>query len=167
MIRPALPSEYKTLTDLSFRSKAVWNYPQTYFDIWVKEFTLSSDYIQNNDVFVFETNKTILGYYSLVILNEDLLVTPDIKIESGLWLEHMFIEPQHIGSGLGKKLFIHCIEQSELKSYEKLKTLSDPNASQFYIKMGCRYVKEYPSTIENRTTPYLEYLLTKTNKGDL
>ncbi len=159
MIRPALPNEYKPLTDIGFRSKAVWNYPQTYFDIWANELTLSSDYIQNNDVFVFETNKTIIGYYSLVILNEDLLITPEIKIESGLWLEHMFIEPQYIGSGLGEKLFIHCIEQSKLKDYGRLKILSDPNASSFYIKMGCRYIKEYPSTIEERTTPYLEYSL--------
>ncbi len=161
MIRKAYPDEFNLLTDIGFRSKAVWNYPQSYFNIWKKELTITSDYLQSNDVFVFETNKTILGYYSLVILHEDFVVTPDVKIESGLWLEHMFIEPQHIGSGLGKKLFIHYIKQSELKSYEKLKILSDPNASQFYIKMGCRYIKEYPSTIENRTTPYLEYLLTQ------
>ncbi len=166
MIRPALPNEYKTLTDIGFRSKSVWKYPKTYFDIWEKELTLTSKYLQNNDVFVFETKKTIVGYYSLVILDEDLLVKPDIKIESGLWLEHMFIEPEHIGSGLGKKLFIHCIAQSDLKNYGKLKILSDPNVIQFYIKMGCYYVKEYPSTIENRTTPYLEYSLTN-DKGIL
>ncbi len=161
MIRPARPNEYKTLTDIGFRSKAIWNYPQAYFDIWSKELTLSSDYIQSNEVFVLETNKTIIGYYSLVILSEPILIKPDIKIKSGLWLDHMFIEPEHIGSGLGKDLFNHCIEQSELKNYEKLKIFSDPNACKFYIKMGCQYIKEYPSTIENRTTPYLEYLLTE------
>lgn len=35
--------------------------------------------------------------------------------------------------------------------------LSDPNARKFYEKMGCKYQKEYPSTITNRTTSWLVF----------
>ena len=54
MIRQAKRSESELLTELSFASKHYWGYPETYFKIWASELTISSDYIDQNDVFVYE-----------------------------------------------------------------------------------------------------------------
>ncbi len=143
---------------MSFDSKRYWNYPEKYFNIWDTELTITSDYISINDVYVYEENDCIIGYYSIVDLKRDLIVS-DIVIEAGTWLEHMFISPQSIRNGIGTKLFWDCIKLCYSKSIVTLKILADPNSRGFYEKMGCKFIKDYPSTIEGRTTPYLEYRL--------
>ncbi len=154
MIRAAKSNEADVLTEISFASKGYWNYPDEYFKIWRKELTIQSAYIVENDVFVFEDKNTIIGYYSIVEINEDIEVA-GITINKGFWLEHMFIEPQHIGHGIGTLLFSHLRKRCIKNGIIELKILADPNARGFYEKRGCIYIDERPSTIENRTTPLL------------
>lgn len=158
MIRKANPTEYQTLTNLSFQSKNYWNYPDAYFEIWAKELTITRQYILTNDVYVFDQKSRVTGYYSLVELPCDLMLS-NLTIEAGTWLEHMFVLPAYVRSGVGTKLFSHCIHRCKSKHTPVLKILSDPNARLFYEKRGCVFVKDYPSTIKGRTTPYLEYRL--------
>ena len=155
MIRKAKIQEADILTKISFSSKKYWNYPKEFYEIWSNELTISSDYIQHNDVFVFEKDKKIIGYYSIVELKDDIEIS-DIKISKGFWLEHMFIEPQNIGKGIGTKLFQHLREWCTSLDVHELGILADPNSRGFYEKMGCEYKLEYPSTIKNRTTPYFQ-----------
>lgn len=154
MIRKAQISEAGTLTEISFGSKGYWGYPKAYFDIWSQELTISPEYIQNNDVFVFEENSAIFGYYSIVELKDDIEVS-GIRIGKGFWLEHMFIETSSIGNGIGTQLFEHLRERCRARGINKIGILADPNSRGFYEKMGCEYRCDYPSTIKDRTTPYL------------
>ena len=160
MIREAKIQEANLLTNISFSSKGYWNYPEEYFKIWSNELTISSGYIQKNDVFVYENNGKIIGYYSVVELKDDIEVS-GITISKGFWLEHMFIEPQSIGKGIGTKMFEHLREKYASLGVNTLGILADPNSRGFYEKMGCEYKFEYPSTINNRTTPYLQLNLEK------
>lgn len=154
MIRPAQNDEAKILTKISFASKGYWNYPQEYFEIWKNELTISSDYIEKNNVVVFEIEGFVVGYYSIANLPEDIEIS-GIKIGKGYWLEHMFVEPLHIGKGIGSKMFHHLRNWCAAAGINELGILADPNSKGFYEKMGCQYVKEFPSTIRARTTPYL------------
>lgn len=154
MIRPAKETDRQRLTTISFSSKGYWKYPKEYFDIWKNELTLSSEYIQNNDVFVYEKNGLIVGYYSVVEIKENIEVS-GIEIHKGFWLDHMFITPQNIGQGIGRKMFNHLRKWCQFTGVEKLGILADPNSRGFYEKMGCKYQKEFPSTISTRTTPWL------------
>lgn len=158
MIRKANIDENKVLTEISFNSKRYWNYSEDYYKIWDTELTITSEYISVNDVYVYEENDCITGYYSIVELKQDLIVS-DIVIEAGTWLEHMFISSSFIRKGIGTKLFLDCIEQCKSKKINTLKILADPNSRGFYEHLGCQFIVEYPSTIEGRTTPYLEYHL--------
>jgi GNAT superfamily N-acetyltransferase len=159
MIRPAKQDEFKKLTNISFKSKGYWKYPKEYFDIWEKELTVNSGYIKDNEVFVLEEARTIIGYYSIVELKDDVEMF-GITINNGHWLDHMFILPEFIGKGMGKKMFKHLLKRCETKRIKELCILADPNSRLFYEKMGCKYQREYPSTIKNRTTPFLKYELT-------
>jgi GNAT superfamily N-acetyltransferase len=154
MIRHARSAEAGLLTKISFESKGYWGYPKEYFDIWVNELTINPAYIKKNTVFVLENSGVIIGYYSIVTLDEDIEVS-GIKIEKGFWLDHMFISPQHIGKGRGTRMFDHLRKWCNRKGISQLGILADPNSRGFYQKMGCEYVSEFPSTIKNRTTPYL------------
>lgn len=155
MIRKAKIQEADILTKISFGSKGYWGYPKEFYDIWSKELTISSDYIQNNDVFVFERDGKIIGYYSIVELKDNIEIS-GIRISKGFWLEHMFIEPRSIGKGIGTKMFCHLRKRCGCRGINKLGILADPNSRGFYEKMDCEYKREYPSTIKNRTTPYLQ-----------
>ena len=155
MIRQAKTIESEILTKISFDAKGYWGYPKEFYDIWSKELTITSDYINNNDVFVFEENGNIIGYYSIVELKDDI-ETSGIRISKGFWLEHMFIEPRSIGKGIGTRMFEHLRRRFASRGIYELGILADPNSRGFYEKMGCVYKCEYPSTITNRTTPYLQ-----------
>ena len=157
MIRRALESDAAMLTALSFASKRHWGYPDAYFDRWAPELTIDEDYIRANDVLVYEDNQTIVGYYAIVELREDVMVS-GVKRAKGFWLEHMFVAPRHIGRGIGRQLFAHLRQRCRVRGINVLGILSDPNARGFYARMGCRYVGEYPSTIEDRTTPFLRLI---------
>jgi maltose O-acetyltransferase len=74
----------------------------------------------------------------------------------GYWLDHMFIEPFSIGKGNGVKMFVHLRDRCGVRGVSELGILADPHSRGFYEKMGCDYMCEYPSTIKNRTTPYLK-----------
>ena len=154
MIRPAYKEEARILTELSFASKGYWNYPASYFEIWKDELTIGAGYIEKNDVYVCIRETTIAGYYALVELENDVVIS-GITINRGHWLEHMFVRPKYIGGGIGTELFGHLRKRCEGLSIKRLGILADPNSKGFYEKMGCRYRREIPSTIQNRTTPFL------------
>ena len=156
MIRPAVEKDSDILTTISFASKGYWNYPEGYFEIWKSKLTISEEYIQKNDVFVYEIGTSVIGYYSVVNLEDDIKIS-DITVKKGAWLEHMFIEPLNIGKGIGTKLFDHMRKWCFGSGIREIGILADPNSRGFYEKMGCIYLQEYPSTIEGRTTPYLQY----------
>lgn len=156
MIRPAKVSESECLTRLSFASKRYWDYPEEFFEVWSDELTITEEYITNNHVFVHEIEDTVVGYYSIVDLKNDIEVS-GIIIHKGFWLEHMFIEPTRIGQGIGRHLFRHLVKWCNELHITELGILADPNSKGFYEKMGCFYVGEYPSTIKNRTTPHLVF----------
>lgn len=159
-IRRALAVDAARLTTISFASKAHWKYPPGYFDIWRQELTISPTYIENpkHDVFVFERSGVIQAYYCLVELDEQVRID-DIVLTAGAWLEHMFVDPEFMGIGVGTRLFHHLVGRLEVSEHRQIKILADPNARPFYQKMGCTYRGEYPSCIAGRTTPYLVYEL--------
>ena len=95
MIRPAKQDEAIILTRISFESKGYWKYPNEYFAIWKQELTISPDYIEKNIVYVYQNSTTIIGYYSIVDLQEDIEIS-GIKLPKGFWLEHMFIKTRYL-----------------------------------------------------------------------
>ncbi len=156
MIRRAAQGEYGVLTEISFDSKRYWEYPEEYYRVWEKELTITRDYIRNNRVYVHETDGVVTGYYAIVFLETDIRVS-NITVEAGHWLEHMFVAQAFIGKGTGRRLFSHCIETCAGERIDRIGILADPFARGFYEKMGCAYIKDYPSTIAGRTTPCLVY----------
>ena len=155
-IRRAQDGDEAYLTEISFASKKYLAFASEYFTIWESEQTISKKYLPENEVFVLEKDNEILAYYSIVNLHEPFKIG-EVEIEKGFWLKQMFIKPENIGEEIGKKLFSHLIDFSKENSIKEIKILADPNTKGFFQKMGCDYIKEYPSTIKNRTTLKMSY----------
>jgi len=156
IIRSATHKDSNLLTEISFSSKNHWEYPTEYFEIWHEELTITDEYINKNFVQLAENKGQVIGYYSVVTLEESLQIT-NFTMRKGLWLEHVFIRPEFIGQGFGKKLMQHLLEVSKARHWKELNILADPHSTGFYKKLGAKYIKEIPSNIPGRTVSYFEW----------
>jgi len=144
-IRKASPEDAASLTQIAHEAKRHWGYPEHWIKHWQDDLTISPDFIIANQVFVAEKDDQILGFYALKMGHE--------KAE----LDHLWVAPEHIGSGVGKQLFIHAMQSSAGRNVAEIEILSDPNAEGFYQKMGAHRVGETVSEIdgESRGLPRL------------
>jgi len=138
MIRKALPNESDSLTLLALDAKRHWGYPEHWIEHWDSDLTISSEFIANNQVYVAEQAGEIQGFYALCI--------NDTKAE----LEHMWVAPAYIGTGIGKKLFLDAMEKAATLDVREIEIHSDPNAEGFYERMGARKVGEVDSEIDGQ-----------------
>ena len=151
-IRIALPDEAEILTEISFGAKRTWKYPESYFEIWKDELTITKDYINDNIVFVAEKGKQVVGFYSIVVIQNDFL-SDNVLVKKGFWMEHLFIKPSFQKKGIGRKLMEHALKYCEENWMDELKIFVDPHAVGFYEKMGAAFIENSPSSIEGREVP--------------
>ncbi len=154
-IRYAEATDSATLTDISFRAKGHWNYPAEYMELWKDELIITPAYIGSHTVFVGELEDKIVGFYSLVEIQQDMNIGT-ILIENGTWLDHMFIRPEYIGKGIGTKFTTHMKAYLAEKKVDKVLIFVDPNATGFYEKNGAKFRRESDSSIPGRKIPVYE-----------
>ena len=144
-IRRALPEDAATLTRIAHDAKQHWGYPEHWLKHWQDDLTISPDFIAGTDVFVAESESDVLGFYALIIRKE--------KAE----LDHLWVTPAHIGTGVGKQLFLHAMQHAAKEQVSEVEILSDPNAEGFYRKQGAHRKGEAVSEIdgEPRVLPRL------------
>ncbi|HYT49217.1 MAG TPA: GNAT family N-acetyltransferase [Pyrinomonadaceae bacterium] len=123
-IRRATPNEAPTLTEIAHAAKRHWGYPDEWIDHWKLDLTITSDFIASNEVFVAIVNEQIVGCCALVV--SDSLAE----------IEHMWIRPEYMGSGVGRALFEHTRVRAASLRLPALELSADPNAEGFYERMG-------------------------------
>ncbi len=138
-IRQASPNEAATLTQIAHDAKRHWGYPEDWIQHWQEDLTISADFINDNQVYVAEREGEIIGFYALVL--------GDQRAE----LEHMWVAPKHIGTGVGKELFIHAMQNAAGDNIAEVEISADPNAEGFYQRMGARRIGEVTSEINGQT----------------
>ena len=151
-INKAHASDFETLTEISFSAKRHWNYPENYFDIWKDELTITEEYINKNIVYKALLLDTVLGFYSIVEIENDFL-TNEIFVKKGFWLEHIFIRPEFHKIGIGRMMIDHAKMISKSKGISNLLIFVDPFAKGFYNKIGADYQYDTKSSIPGRLIP--------------
>jgi GNAT superfamily N-acetyltransferase len=144
-IRKATAEDAATLTRIALDAKRHWGYPEHWLNHWQADLTITPDFIAGTEVYVAESEGDVLGFYALII-RED-------KAE----LDHLWVSPPHIGTGVGKQLFLHAMQHAAKENISAVEILSDPNAEGFYRKQGAHGIGEVVSEIdgEPRTLPRL------------
>ena len=138
MIRPASADEANALTKIAHDAKRYWGYPEHWIEHWESDLTITSDFIRNNHVYVVESNGDIQGFYALCVTSN--------KAE----LEHMWVTPAFIGTGIGKELFLDAMERAANLNLAGFQLTADPNAAGFYKRMGAEQIGEVGSEIEGQ-----------------
>jgi N-acetylglutamate synthase-like GNAT family acetyltransferase len=144
-IRKAAAADAPTLTAIAHDAKKHWGYPEHWIQHWQDDLTISPDFVTANQVYVAEREGDLLAFYALIIQKE--------KAE----LDHLWVAPAHIGTGVGKELFIHAMQTAAGQNIHAVEIVSDPNAAGFYRKMGAHQIGETTSEIDgqSRTLPRL------------
>jgi len=148
-IRRARPEEAERLSEIAFSAKAHWKYPARWLELWKPKFAFSSHYFQENESWVAEEDSRPVAFYTLQ------------ERDGKAWLENLWVSPEFIGKGIGKKLFLHAADLSRERGFRVLQLEADPNAAGFYEKMGMCKVGEKQSEIDSqlRILPIMEIQL--------
>jgi len=133
------------LSELTVRSKAYWNYSSEQIEKWEEDLTISTEYIDKNEVWKLKKDDKLIGYYSFQSVDYE-------KVK----LDNIFIDPEFIGRGYGKILMNHFFKQVKNKGFETIYLDSDPNAEKFYQNLGFKVVGQLESSIKNRFLPIME-----------
>jgi GNAT superfamily N-acetyltransferase len=138
IIRPAKKDEAAQLSEIAHDAKRHWGYPEHWIKHWQDDLTITPDYVTANLVYLAEGEGVVLGFYALIMLKE--------KAE----LDHIWVLPAHIGTGVGKQLFLHAMQIAAGERVSEVEILSDPNAEGFYRKMGAHRTGEVVSEIDGK-----------------
>ncbi len=141
----ATPGDAEALTGISFAAKRYWGYPEQWMERWRESLTITPDFVRRNEVHAAVVEGNPVGFYALVGEGR--------KLE----LEHLWVLPEFIGTGVGRALFDHAVRRAAALGAEVVNIESDPNAEGFYRRMGARRVGEisYPMDGQKRTLPLL------------
>jgi GNAT superfamily N-acetyltransferase len=158
-IRKAVPAEAEILTRIAHEAKRYWGYPEDWIEHWKDQLTITPDFIGANEVYLAISDDHVAGFYAIVEVGPR---NRDASAPRKAELEHMWVKPEHIGTGIGKELLIHAIETATFLDAAALEISSDPNAEGFYKRMGAKRIGEITSEIEGqpRTLPHLSIDLT-------
>jgi GNAT superfamily N-acetyltransferase len=149
MIVPAKPEHADALTKITLAAKRHWNYPEHWMQIWLPMLVILPDYISTHETWMAQVNSRPVAYYSLK------------QTANELWLDNLWVLPEHMGRGIGKQLFQHAIERGCSYGASVLKIEADPNAESFYKRMGAKKIDEHHGEVagQPRILPVLEIAL--------
>jgi GNAT superfamily N-acetyltransferase len=148
-IRLAGSGDAKILSDIAYSAKAHWGYPQQWMEVWKPQFNFPPSYFEEYESWTLELDGRLIAFYTLQEKN------------GNAWIENMWVLPEFIGNGIGRKLFIHAVSRSREIAYSKLQLEADPNAVGFYETMGMYKIGEssYQMNGKPRFLPVMEIML--------
>lgn len=142
VIRPARPGEAAALSALAMRSKAHWGYDQEFLEAVRPVLTFTEADLAASPVYVLEAAALPAGMCRLT------------GEPPGGQLEDLWLDPELIGRGMGRRLFEHALRIASELGFHSLVIEADPNAEPFYVAMGAARIGERRSST-GRTLPLL------------
>lgn len=148
-IQRATPDQAETLTQIAFAAKRHWGYPEHWIQLWSPMLTISPEVIEKYDTYVAHVDEKSIGFYALSLKGTKAS------------LEHLWVLPEYMGKGVGKRLFEHARSRCKEIGAGILEIESDPNAKGFYERMGAKKVGQAASEVDGRprVLPLLEITL--------
>lgn len=150
----ARPAHAVRLTQIAHAAKSYWGYPAQWIELWHNQLTITEAYIEANEVYVaVDADSVILGFYALGGEGEKRT------------LEHLWVQPQSFGAGVGRRLFTHAVARARALGAEVIEIESDPHAEGFYHRMGAETIGEVTYELEGslRRLPLMAYRLQKSS----
>lgn len=151
VVRVPFPSEFDDLHRLCMRSKAYWGYDAAFMALCAPVLCLSPHAVAAGLAVVAEKEGVALG------VGQVRVDGPEAD------LDLMFVAPEAMGLGIGRRLFRALCERARAAGARRLDFLADPGARPFYERMGALYLGDAPSdAIPGRSIPSMTFDLSGT-----
>lgn len=138
----ATPDDAPTLSAIAFAAKAHWGYPPEWMNEWRTAITIQTDYVRDHEAYKAISPLTgevnIAGFYALEGAGQTLI------------LEHLWVLPDAMGTGVGRTLFAHAVNRAKALGASTLEWESDPNAEGFYLHMGAHRIGERRADMDSK-----------------
>jgi GNAT superfamily N-acetyltransferase len=143
----AKAEDAETLTEIAHAAKRHWGYPENWIRAWRDILTMRPEFIAENTAYCAIEDDRPIGFYILT------------READGIHLDHLWVLPDAMGRGIGRALFEHAAAQAVELKFDSIKIESDPNAEDFYTRMGAIRVGTAVSEVEGtrRELPRMEY----------
>lgn len=147
------PDHQAAINAMILRSKAHWGYDAAMMALMETVLRLDSGATHAGRAIAAWSGQTPVGVVQLSQTYEG-------DRGRAILLELLFIAPEAIGTGLGRRLYGWALDQARAAEAARLDILSDPYARSFYTAMGASYVEDRASQIvPGRMLPWLEHRL--------
>jgi GNAT superfamily N-acetyltransferase len=149
-IRRARPDEAGELSALAMRSKAYWGYDDEFLRACRAALTFVPGDLAPLRAHVAQNESgPVLGFFTIAG-----------EPPCGR-LEHLYVEPDAIGSNVGRTLLLAARDLARSLGFRTLLIDADPNAEAFYLRHGAVRDGEIPSeSIAGRMLPRLRFPVT-------
>lgn len=138
------------LSEIAHQAKRHWGYADALIAAWSPGLTLDERSLVEMHVAVADVSGTPEGFCAIV------------PGRHRFQLEHLWVHPRSMGSGLGRTLFEYAAGFARSQGAEMLVIESDPNAEPFYLRMGAVRVGSIAAPVggmPDRILPVLEHSL--------
>src|SRR4051794_24614901 len=95
----AKPEDAERLTEIAFRAKRHWGYPERWIAKWTHLLTIEPRSIAEQETYTVSLDGALVGFYSL---------SPG---PARMSLEHFWVVPDAMQRGVGRALFAHAVER--------------------------------------------------------
>ncbi len=127
-IRPAAAAQAALLTDIALAAKAYWGYSEAQLALWRDDIAVSTESISTLPTFTIESGGAVVGFYQI-----------DTR-QSPPQLDHLWVNPAHIGQGHGRTLLRHARLWLADHGHKEVAIDADPYAEAFYLSQGARRI---------------------------
>ena len=148
-IKDAISNDLKQINELLRLSKAYWGYDDEFLDRFMKKLGITHSYMEQHAIKLFYIDGHLAGFFNFSFNANDLFE-----------LDNFFLHPNYIGRGMGRKLWEACCQEAKQQDKSEFIIWSEPNAEQFYVKMGCEKIGVRQSPMmPDRYPPILKFKL--------
>jgi len=146
-IRRAEPEHAELLTRIAQAAKGYWSYPDRWMALWQGILTITPEFISINQVYSATLDGRIVGFYGMIVSGGEAI------------LDHLWVHPDQIGTGIGRALFSHAVKLATSMNAATIEIESDPNAEEFYKRMGATRIGVSRSQVDGteRLLPLLRF----------
>ncbi|MEH6546942.1 MAG: GNAT family N-acetyltransferase [Sneathiella sp.] len=135
-ILPAKPGDVDELTILALDSKAFWGYSEAFIQSCKAALTITDEMIERLHSGTIREGNAFVGFY---FLSEE---------EGYAELQLLYISPLAMGKGFGRALFKSAMKKAILLGFNTMRIEADPNAADFYKRMGAKQIGWCRSEVE-------------------
>ncbi len=128
--RLARPEDAEGLHALTGRSSLHWGYEPEFLEWEPEAIAVTPEFLAGATTWILEDDGQVVGYYALV------------QKPHSLYLDKLFVEPEWIGTGGGRRLWEHAMATARDLGAVEVVFDADPNAASFYRAMGAEWLSE-------------------------